>query len=456
MYKLISGTTVQVYKNYNNITLRHLTATPTNLTITSNGNSFIPIGWASLKYRVSNSNGTTTTVTLTGDQIICNPGSPSYIPGTPLLQDDGLYSCPTTNKCNLTSDCTDDLSPVANVYPDLRACYCDYTEVVYPDVDILQASQQYTLSLWQGQMNITSPVVDPRDVLGLIQCNIAIDRYVTATVTAARDAAANSNSQAVHADTGSPLVLAALKRTAVTGVDVELDSNFPVAAGLGGSSAASAALLGALADWRGVSIDRRAIAEEGRRIEVEELGINGGTQDHFAAAFGGALALSCGSRVELQRIDLSEFARRAFERRAILIYTGQSRISGANIDAVLNGWRAGDAGIVRSMRGMKSVALRMPSALAAGDLDRLGALVAEQWAFQRALHPAITTPLIDEIIARALASGALGAKALGASGGGCVLVLAGEGRADEIRAEIDALGTLLPFGVDTEGLSIIR
>jgi len=288
------------------------------------------------------------------------------------------------------------------------------------------------------------------DEEGGFVCNIAINRYVVATVSA-------SSAAAVEPDADdSPLVRAALRRTGVSGVHVDLESDFPVAAGLGGSSAASAALLGALAEWRGATIDRRAVADEGRRIEVEEMGISGGTQDHFAAAYGGALALACGAEVEVRRVELTDDARRTFERRAVLIYTGQSRISGANIDAVLNGWRAGDVGIVRALRGMKEVATRMPAALETGDIDLLGQLVAEQWAFQRSLHPAITTALIEEIVARSLVSGAIGAKALGASGGGCVLVITEEGRADEVRSEIGALGTLLPFNVDSEGLAILR
>ena len=293
------------------------------------------------------------------------------------------------------------------------------------------------------------------EVEGGFVCNIAINRYVVATVSAAVEVRAAGDRDASLVG-HSPLVLAALRRSGVTDVEIDLDSDFPVAAGLGGSSAASAAVLGALATWRGTAVDRRAIAEEGRRIEVEEMGINGGTQDHFAAAYGGALALTCGAAVAVQQLELTDSARRAFERRAILIYSGQSRMSGDNIDAVLNGWRAGEPGIVRALRGMKAVATRIPAALEAGDIDQLGGLVAAQWAFQRSLHPAIPTPLIDEIIARALASGAIGAKALGASGGGCVLVIAGEGRADEIRAEIAPLGTLLPFAIDTEGLTITR
>jgi galactokinase/mevalonate kinase-like predicted kinase len=101
---------------------------------------------------------------------------------------------------------------------------------------------------------------------------------------------------------------------------------------------------------------------------------------------------------------------------------------------------------------MRETAEQMPAAIAAGDVDRLATLVDEQWTHQRSLHPAIPTPLIDQIIARAREAGAAGAKALGASGGGCVLAIAGAGRADDVRRAIGSLGELLAFSVAMRGV----
>jgi D-glycero-alpha-D-manno-heptose-7-phosphate kinase len=58
---------------------------------------------------------------------------------------------------------------------------------------------------------------------------------------------------------------------------------------------------------------------------------------------------------------------------------------------------------------------------------------------------------IDRIISRAQEAGATGWKAMGASGGGCVLVLSAADNADAVRDAIAPLGELLPFAIEPEG-----
>jgi D-glycero-alpha-D-manno-heptose-7-phosphate kinase len=277
-------------------------------------------------------------------------------------------------------------------------------------------------------------------------CNIAIDRYATVTLTAEGDTAVPSSDDA-------PLISAALRRSGLTGVRAAIESDFPVNAGLGGSSAASAALLGAVAAWRDQPWDTCEIAEQGRRIEVEELGIAGGRQDHYAATHGGALALRFSGTVEVRRIALSAETRAEFERRCLLLYTGESRISGGNVSDVLRAYSAREPRVVISLARMRALAEEICTFLEDGDLDSVGGLVGEHWRHQRALHPAIPTPLIDEIVKRAYANGALGSKAMGASGGGCVLVICGENSVARVRAAITPLGSILPFRIDTAGLA---
>jgi D-glycero-alpha-D-manno-heptose-7-phosphate kinase len=245
-----------------------------------------------------------------------------------------------------------------------------------------------------------------------------------------------------------------MRRAGLTDVDVTLTAGFPVGAGLGGSSAAGVAVTGALAIWCGQPHDPRTLAEESRRIEIEDLRVAGGRQDHYAAAFGGALGLGFGNDTTVRRIPLGDTARRALERRCIVAYTGQSRISGETITAVLDAYRAGDRRVIGALDHMKALASNMARALGDGDLDALGALVGEHWVHQRSLHPAIPTPLIDTILERARTAGAAGGKALGASGGGCVLVIAPDDGVDRVRETVAALADLLPVRVDERGFAL--
>jgi D-glycero-alpha-D-manno-heptose-7-phosphate kinase len=276
-------------------------------------------------------------------------------------------------------------------------------------------------------------------------CNMAITRYATVR------AAIGSSSA------GDALVDAARRRAAITEVSAEVTSDFPVGAGLGGSSAAGVALAGAFAELALAPLDPNALAALSRRTEVEELGVAGGYQDHYAAAFGGALLLAFGGddRVGVERIPLTAAFRADFERRAVLVYTGESRISSDTIVAVRDAYVDGHAHVVNALARMKSLAIAMASAIRGGDIDTLGALVGEHWTHQRALHPAITTPMIETIMRAAASAGALGAKALGASGGGCVLAIAADGRDDELVRALAPLGERITFAIDTTGFEVI-
>jgi D-glycero-alpha-D-manno-heptose-7-phosphate kinase len=105
---------------------------------------------------------------------------------------------------------------------------------------------------------------------------------------------------------------------------------------------------------------------------------------------------------------------------------------------------------------MRELAREMAAALERADIDAVGESLNEHWEHQRTLHPSIPTPAIDLIITRARQSGALGAKAMGASGGGCVLIVARSDRIEGIRDTLTPLGDILDFDIDVDGLKIVR
>lgn len=276
-------------------------------------------------------------------------------------------------------------------------------------------------------------------------CNLAIERRATVTLHAAAEHTG---------DAPEPLVQAALQAAQLSGVHATLHSDFPTAAGLGGSSAVGVALAAAVAQWQGRTPSLSEIAEWSRAREVDELGIAGGRQDHYVAAYGGALGLAFGDGVTVSPIPLSDDTHAALEARCLVYYTGESRLSGDTITAVLDDYRSSVPAVVFALDRMSSLARLMATSLAVGDLDSLGALVGEHWVHQRTLHPSIPTDRIDTLISTALAAGALGGKPLGASGGGCVLIVTPADREAAIAEAIGTLGDPLSFRIATTGVSV--
>jgi D-glycero-alpha-D-manno-heptose-7-phosphate kinase len=282
--------------------------------------------------------------------------------------------------------------------------------------------------------------------MGGFVCNLAITRHAVVTLR----------------EGGAPipplddLTSAAIRQARLDDVSVELATNFPPGAGLGGSSAVGVALQAAIASWRGEVLDRDTLARRSRAVEVDELGVAGGWQDHYAAAFGGALGLTFTDRIDVRVLPLDDAIAEELEQRCIVAYTGESRISGATITAVLDAYRDRVSQVLGALARMARLARDMADAIAAGSLDDLGELVGEHWTHQRALHPRITTPGIERTLDAARAAGAIGGKALGASGGGCVLAIARAGRDRDVRAAMARVATLVPFGVDRDGVQVER
>lgn len=290
----------------------------------------------------------------------------------------------------------------------------------------------------------------PADLGGFV-CNVAIDRHARVTL---RDAASTG------APEHPPLVRAALQRSGLVSLDVRLDSDYPTGAGLGGSSAALVALTGALAAWKGERLSRDALAMRSRATEVEDLGIAGGWQDHYAAAWGGALALHLdahGNRAE--RIALDAALARELSRRCLVVYTGESRISARAIELVLQGYARREPVVTASLAAMKDTAQRMAAVLRANDsgaLDDLGRLLRTHWEHQRRLHAEISTPRIDLLSTRAYSAGALGVKALGASGGGCLAIIAPADGVERVREALGGDAEILRWSVDEEGFTLVE
>ncbi len=279
-------------------------------------------------------------------------------------------------------------------------------------------------------------------------CNMAIEQRAYVTL--------EDRGDRYVPPSADPLIAAHLRTAGNPAVKLSVVSDFPVGAGLGGSSAASVAMAAALSAHKGRAPDPQSLAELSRLVEVEELGIAGGRQDHYAAAIGGALGLSFTDKVRVERIAIPETMRVQMEQRMALVYTGVSRLSADTINVVLREYRQRVPRVVTALERMAVLAKQMGDALRGGRLDTLAGLVDEHWRFQRSLHPTITTPRIEALEAAVRRQGGRGVKALGASGGGCVILF----DCSDVNAVVASMGPplakVIPWRLAQQGVLVGR
>ncbi len=253
------------------------------------------------------------------------------------------------------------------------------------------------------------------------------------------------------------LIKAALRRLQVRqGADIFVRGEAPPGSGMGSSASAGVALIGLLDAFRGQERGLSEIAELAHLLETEELGIAGGKQDQYAAAYGGLNFLEFEDPVvRVRPLHPPDGVLNELEKHLVLCYTDRSRVSGDIISTVMEAYRRGEPSTVRALHRLKAIAVEMRDALLAGDLEAFGALLRENWENQKALHPSVTNPQIERLFAIALTAGAIGGKALGAGGGGCLLFYCRPDREHLVRQALAEAGAQpLSFHLDFKGLQV--
>ena len=235
------------------------------------------------------------------------------------------------------------------------------------------------------------------------------------------------------------------------GLTLTTSSESPAGAGIAGSSALNVAVCAALADWQRRHYEPEALLQIAMNIEAQAIAVPTGLQDYRPALYGGIAALELDvdgiHRVPLD-VDPSEL-----ERRIVLCYTGEPRNSGTNNWEITKKHIDGDRHVFDCFERIRDTAGTMRAALARADWDAVGRAIAEEWANRKRLAPGVTTPAIEDLIARATAAGASAAKICGAGGGGCLFCYGPPDAHDAIeRALAEGGARLLPFRIEQHGL----
>lgn len=239
------------------------------------------------------------------------------------------------------------------------------------------------------------------------------------------------------------------------GFDLFIHTDAPPGSGLGSSSTMVVALLGLMNHWLRRSMTLYEVADLCYRIERQELGIKGGKQDQYAAAFGGFNFIEFYKDVTIVNpLRIRPEVINELQYRLVLCYTGKTRVSGDIISSQVQRYVSREKESVESLDALKQITFDLKAALLKARLDDFGALLHEAWERKKRLASGITNPIIDELYAAARSKGALGGKILGAGGGGYLLVYCPFDRRHKVAEALEACGgQVVDFDFEFSGLT---
>lgn len=202
-------------------------------------------------------------------------------------------------------------------------------------------------------------------------------------------------------------------------------SDAPAGSGLGSSSTLVVAMVKGFVELLNLPLGEYDIAQLAYQIEREDVGLNGGKQDQYAATFGGFNFMEFGAdnRVIVNPLRIKNWIISELESSVVLFYTGVSRESAAIVDQQSSNVKNHDEAAIQALHEVKQEAVTMKECILRGNLHELGLSMSKGWASKKRSAERISNDLIESIIQRAYAQGAYSGKVSGAGGGGFIMFL---------------------------------
>ncbi len=213
------------------------------------------------------------------------------------------------------------------------------------------------------------------------------------------------------------------------GLDVEVNSTVPVAAGLGSSAAVAAAVAASVGTLLNVKLPKETIFHISYEAEKIVHGTPSGV-DPAISTFGGTLLFQMDTG--FKPLDVKT------DVPLVIGYTGvrrSTRVQIAKVQKVKNKY---PRVVEPMMKTAREIVLMAIDALKEGDLEKLGDLMNINHALLCGLG--VSDESLESLINAARKASALGAKLTGAGGGGCMIALVQNERIEQVQEAIQRSG----------------
>jgi mevalonate kinase len=224
------------------------------------------------------------------------------------------------------------------------------------------------------------------------------------------------------------LALSAAGQQGQPSLDILIDSNIPIAAGLGSGAAVTVAVLRAVSAHFGVDLKPARQSDLAYQVEVLHHGTPSGI-DNTVVAFGQPVYFVRGEPPALMSVGT------AF--RLVIADSGVPSKTGPAVAGVRERWQADSPRYDQLFDRIGAIAELARPLVESGDPAELGPLMDENHTLLKEIG--VSNEGLDRLAAAARTAGALGAKLSGAGLGGNVVCLVPNGQADNvIRILLDA------------------
>ena len=236
------------------------------------------------------------------------------------------------------------------------------------------------------------------------------------------------------------------------GFELDVNSDFPIGSGLGGSAVVAAAILGCFNQFRQDKWDHHELAELAYQAERLYHGIEGGWQDQYATVLGGFnfMEFKMDQNV-VHPLRIHDDILLELEESLILCNTGISHNSGSIHKNQRREMKQKD--IKKHVQANVALCFEMRNQLLRGELLRFGKSLNQAWNNKKKLSSEISNNDLDLIYKNALKHGAIGGKLLGAGGGGFYIFYTPPSSKHELIEFLnESQLEIRPFRFEKEGL----
>jgi D-glycero-alpha-D-manno-heptose-7-phosphate kinase len=240
------------------------------------------------------------------------------------------------------------------------------------------------------------------------------------------------------------------------GIEVQHHGDLPARSGLGSSSAFVVGLIHALLGLQGQDVEKVDLANRAISLEQSILKENVGSQDQIACALGGVNRIEFGRDGQWKNftLQLTDEKIRAIESSTLLVFSGVQRTSSDISASMKNSFRKSEKLLYRLMEMVDycEKLLKFDEI----DFQTLSEILNESWHLKSEINPLASNQMLDNVYRFGLSNGAMGAKVLGAGGGGFMLFVCRQEEKENLAMSFSKKGYIVvPMRLEFSGSTLI-